>query len=164
MVSKLNESLWLVFHNFFISKTKSNFCMFLQLDTIVFFFFFVKVLHTIILGIPTESENSGLTQPSMNEDFDPNILLDNIDKSTSPNVSPSKNQQQHQHALLLCVKTVLAHLVTHLGHFPMAIGAPRLSSLVVEHDDVPNFSSDELSANIFTAPNILVCFYQLLLF
>lgn len=96
----------------------------------------------------------------MNEDFDPNILLDNLDKSSSPNSSPTKNQQQHQHALVLCAKTVLAHLVTHLGHFPMAIGAARLSSLVVEHDDVPNLTSDELSANIFTAPNILVGYYK----
>lgn len=36
----------------------------------------------------------------------------------------------------------------------MAIGAARLSSLVVEHDDVPNLTSDELSATIFSAPNI----------
>lgn len=36
----------------------------------------------------------------------------------------------------------------------MACGAARLSSLVVEHDDVPNLTSDELSANIFSAPNI----------
>lgn len=94
----------------------------------------------------------------MNEDFDPNILLDNLEKFNSPNTSPAKNQQQHQQALILCAKNVLAHLVTHLGHFPMAIGAARLSSLVVEHDDVPNLTSDELSANIFTAPNILVSF------
>lgn len=36
----------------------------------------------------------------------------------------------------------------------MAIGAARLCSLVVEHDDVPNLTSDELSSTIFTAPNI----------
>lgn len=52
----------------------------------------------------------------------------------------------------------------------MAIGAARLSSLVVEHDDVPNLTTDELSANIFTAPNILVkknvnlCMYITVLF
>lgn len=101
-----------------------------------------------------QENTTGLTQPSMNDDFDPNILVDNLDKS-SPTQSPSKNQQCQQ-AIILCAKAVLAHLVNHLGHFPMAIGAARLSSLVVEHDDVPNLTLDELSADIFTAPNIQV--------
>lgn len=113
-------------------------------------------MHRIILGKTSDTE-SGLTQPSVTDDFDPNILLDNLDKS-SPTTSPSKGQHC-QEAIALCAKTVLAHLVTHLGHFPMAIGAARLSSLVVEHDDVPNLTSDELSANIFTAPNIQVCIF-----
>ncbi|KAI4469242.1 tuberin [Holotrichia oblita] len=110
-----------------------------------------NVLHKLITG-DTANEESGLTQPSLSDDFDPNILLDNFEKP-SPNSSPTKSQQCHQ-AIVLCAKTILAHIVTHLGHFPMAIGAARLSSLVVEHDDVPNLTSDELSASIFTAPNI----------
>ena len=48
------------------------------------------------------------------------------------------------------------HLVNHLGHFPMGIGAARLSSMVVEHDDVSGLSSDELSAEVFSAPNVQV--------
>lgn len=48
------------------------------------------------------------------------------------------------------------HLVNHLGHFPMGIGAARLSSMVVEHDDVPGLATDELSAEVFSAPNIQV--------
>ncbi|KAK9694345.1 Rap/ran-GAP [Popillia japonica] len=133
-----------------------------------------NVLHKLITG-DTANEESGLSQPSLNDDFDPNILLDNFEKpsptSSSPVIlltknpgsfadeiaampsSPTKSQQCHQ-AIVLCAKTILAHIVTHLGHFPMAIGAARLSSLVVEHDDVPNLTSDELSASIFTAPNI----------
>jgi hypothetical protein len=51
---------------------------------------------------------------------------------------------------------VMMHLVNHLGHFPMGIGAARLSSMVVEHDDVPGLSTDELSAEVFSAPNIQV--------
>lgn len=46
------------------------------------------------------------------------------------------------------------HLINHLGHFPMGIGAARLSSLVVELDDVPGIDGDELSSAIFHAPNI----------
>lgn len=115
----------------------------------------MQVLYKLIT-METSTEESGLTQPSLNEDFDPNILLDNFEKST-PNSSPTKSQQCHQ-AIVLCAKNILSHIVTHLGHFPMAIGAARLSSLVVEHDDVPNLTSDELSASIFTAPNIQVSF------
>lgn len=89
----------------------------------------------------------------MSDDFDPNIILDNLQKS--PVSSPSKNVHCQQ-AIVLCAKTVLAHLVTHLGHFPMAIGAARLSSLVVEHDDVPGFSAEELSPDVFKAPNVQV--------
>lgn len=51
---------------------------------------------------------------------------------------------------------VMMHLVNHLGHFPMGIGAARLSSMVVEHDDVPGLATDELSAEVFSAPNIQV--------
>lgn len=46
------------------------------------------------------------------------------------------------------------NLINHLGHFPMGIGASRLSSLVNEHDDVPNLTGDELSAEVFHAPNV----------
>lgn len=109
-----------------------------------------KVLYQLITGNSTA--DSGLTQPNMQEEFDPIILVDNLDKP-SPAVSPSRSQQYHQ-AVTLCAKTILSHLVTHLGHFPLAIGAARLSSLVVEHDDVPNLMSDELSSSIFSAPNI----------
>lgn len=115
-----------------------------------------NVLFKLIKGRAAFEDNlsaGGLTQPSVQDDFDPNILLDNIDRSTNSHHSPSRNPQCQQ-AITLCAKTVLTHLVTHLGHFPMAIGAARLSSLVVEHDDVPDLNSDELSADIFSAPNI----------
>lgn len=110
---------------------------------------FFQVLHKIIIGKASVENPGGLTQPSINDDFDPNILSDDLDKSLT-----SKMSGHCQTALTLCAKTILSHLVTHLGHFPMAIGAARLSSLVVEHDDVPNMNNDDLSTNIFHAPNI----------
>ena len=110
------------------------------------------MLHKIAIG-KLSDDTTGLTPPNVDEDFDPNIL-DNFEKPSPPS-SPLRSQQHHQ-SLTLCAKTVLAHLVKHLGHFPLAIGAAHLSSLVVEHDDVPNLSSDELSATIFTVPNIQV--------
>lgn len=107
------------------------------------------------MGKASQENPGGLSQPSLSDDFDPNIISDDLEKS--PSLSPSKNNQC-QEAITLCAKNVLAHLVTHLGHFPMAIGAARLSSLVVEHDDVPNLSSDDLSTSIFSAPNIQVLY------
>ncbi|CAH0550342.1 unnamed protein product [Brassicogethes aeneus] len=118
-------------------------CLLLQVFT---------VLHKIIMGVASSENPGGLSQPSLSDDFDPNIISDDLgmsDLSSSP-----KSNGQCEQAIVLCAKTVLAHLVTHLGHFPMAIGAARLSSLVVEHDDVPNLSADDLSSSIFTAPNI----------
>lgn len=48
------------------------------------------------------------------------------------------------------------HLLNHIGHFPLAIGAARLCSLVAEQDDVPGLISEHLSAQVFSAPNIQV--------
>ncbi|XP_074027407.1 probable Rho GTPase-activating protein CG5521 isoform X2 [Leptinotarsa decemlineata] len=117
-------------------------CLLLQVFT---------VLHKIILGRASTDNAGSLAQPNLSDDSDHNLLADDFDISAS--FSPSKTNQCQQ-AIVLCAKTVLAHLVTHLGHFPMAIGAARLSSLVAEHDDVPNLTSDELSSSIFSAPNI----------
>ena len=53
---------------------------------------------------------------------------------------------------------MISHLVNHLDHFPMLSGAVRLGSLVSEHDDLPMLAaSDELSSDIFYAPNVQVC-------
>lgn len=93
------------------------------------------------------------SQQNFHDEFDPNIQADDLENT--PFLSPSKTTHSHQ-TIKLCAKTVLAHLVTHLAHFPMAIGAARLSSLVSEHDDVPNICSDDLSSSIFSSPNIQV--------
>ncbi|XP_011301901.1 probable Rho GTPase-activating protein CG5521 isoform X2 [Fopius arisanus] len=83
------------------------------------------------------------------EDFDQDITIDDLGKETN-NSPRSSNAQSVQ----LAAKMVTMHLVNHLGHFPMGIGAARLSSTVVELDDVPGIDGDELSSAIFHAPNI----------
>ena len=50
------------------------------------------------------------------------------------------------------------HLINHVGHFPMGIGAARLSSVVVEHDDLPGTQGDDLSAEIFQSNAVQVRF------
>ena len=51
---------------------------------------------------------------------------------------------------------VLNHLVNHLGHFPMATGPARLNAGIQEHHDITTVKLDELSAEIFNAPNVQV--------
>lgn len=74
--------------------------------------------------------------------------------------SPKKtNQFPEKSNAPLAARAVLMHLVSHLGHFPMAMGAARLSALVQEHDDVPALGA-ELSPKLFTAPNVQVIFFK----
>jgi hypothetical protein len=65
----------------------------------------------------------------------------------------------------LASKTLMSHLVNHLFHFPMGTGgAANLSSMVNEQDDNHHYiasnsnnsqqNTDELSAEIFKAPNV----------
>ncbi|XP_076268274.1 putative Rho GTPase-activating protein CG5521 isoform X2 [Rhynchophorus ferrugineus] len=118
------------------------------------------VLHKIITGGPNKTSSTN-RKSNISDDFDPNISPDNTHNGRSPTLverSPTKESQSKplecQKAVRLCAETVLAHLVNHLGHFPMAIGAARLSSMVAENDDVPKLSSDDLSNSIFSVPNI----------
>jgi hypothetical protein len=73
--------------------------------------------------------------------------------------------QQCVAAIQLCAKTVAMHLVTNLGHFPIGIGASRLSSLVDEQDDLnlkelmkdstnPRESIDLSPSQVLSAPNL----------
>ena len=48
----------------------------------------------------------------------------------------------------------MTHLVNHLGHFPMGLGAARLHTTVQEHHDLPE--ADDLKSDIFGAPNLQV--------
>ncbi|KAL7291923.1 hypothetical protein TKK_0014473 [Trichogramma kaykai] len=114
------------------------------------------VLDNIVQGRfskdPAEASRAA-QQDKQGEDFDPSIALDNLLDSAASKAAwrgGSGNAQSVQ----LAAKMIMMHLVNHLGHFPMGIGAARLSSLVVELDDVPNIEGDELSSSIFNAPNI----------
>ncbi|XP_030754501.1 probable Rho GTPase-activating protein CG5521 [Sitophilus oryzae] len=117
-------------------------------------------LHKIVTGNLAGSNTVAQNKSTVNEDFDPNVSADDFYNSRSALTGRSSNRggqskaQECQKTVTLCAETVLAHLVNHLGHFPMAIGAARLSSLVAENDDVPNISSDDLSSSIFSVPNI----------
>ncbi|XP_054712928.1 LOW QUALITY PROTEIN: ral GTPase-activating protein subunit alpha-1-like [Uloborus diversus] len=134
-----------------------------------------KVLAAAISGkksdIPQDTQSlNELSTP----DVDPNVQVENFQEGTTPTPSvPPRTLQSpekarsadssffkslHHHdnnALIkMAAKSLMYHLVNHLGHFPMGIGAARLTSLVTEHDDVPSLTGDELSSDVFHAPNI----------
>lgn len=94
----------------------------------------LRILHQI--GTGTDSDRIKLFTPD--EDFDMTILVDDIrtTASTEASFQTAETTQNCINAIRLCAKTVLMHLVTNLGHFPMGIGASRLSSNVDEHDDI----------------------------
>ncbi|KMQ98304.1 gtpase-activating rap ran-gap domain-like 1 protein [Lasius niger] len=111
----------------------------------------IQVLNGIVQNkIGKEFMKTTRSNPEDDDDFDPNITLDNLVNMPSSK-SPHKGNIQ---SVQLAAKMVMMHLINHLGHFPMGIGAARLSSLVVELDDVPGIDGDELSSAIFQAPNI----------
>ncbi len=58
----------------------------------------------------------------------------------------------------LAAQTIILHLLTQLGHFPMSNGSSKCGSLVSENDDLPGLNSelDELSTYIFSLPNVQV--------
>ncbi|XP_017891337.1 ral GTPase-activating protein subunit alpha-1 isoform X7 [Ceratina calcarata] len=100
--------------------------------------------------IGKDGSQSAKTHEDEDDDFDPDITLDNLADDACAK-SPRRGNVQ---SVQLAAKMVMMHLINHLGHFPMGIGAARLSSLVVELDDVPGIDGDELSSAIFHAPNI----------
>lgn len=94
----------------------------------------LQILHQI--GTGAQTDRIKLFTPD--EDFDMTIIVDDVKlpMSTEANFQTAETTQNCINAIRLCAKTVAMHLVTNLGHFPMGIGASRLSSIVDEHDDM----------------------------
>ncbi|XP_050320165.1 probable Rho GTPase-activating protein CG5521 isoform X2 [Bactrocera neohumeralis] len=95
----------------------------------------LRVLMQIASGAPRH-ERVKLTA---DDDFDTHISSDDLQtdgKLPEANYQTSETIQACISAIKMCAKAIAMHLVTHLGHFPMGIGASRLSSMVEEQDDV----------------------------
>ncbi|XP_055546648.1 probable Rho GTPase-activating protein CG5521 isoform X2 [Wyeomyia smithii] len=95
-----------------------------------------KVLHKIAMGIQNGERIKLFTT---DEDFDMSITVDDVREQNSSmelTYQTSETIANCQSAIRLCAKTVAMHLITNLGHFPMGIGATRLSSMVDEQDDL----------------------------
>lgn len=68
-------------------------------------------------------------------------------------VTEVKTQMQ-QGLISIAARTVITHLVNHLGHYPMSGGPAMLTSQVCENHDNHYSESTELSPELFDSPNI----------
>ncbi|XP_058130699.1 probable Rho GTPase-activating protein CG5521 isoform X3 [Anopheles coustani] len=97
-----------------------------------------RILHKIATGLQNGERIKLFTT---DEDFDMTIAVDDVRESgaggdSATGYSTMESITNCQSAIRLCAKTVAMHLITNIGHFPMGIGATRLSSLVDEQDDL----------------------------
>lgn len=120
-----------------------------------------KVLHRISTGRYGDKSK----MHTIDEDFEMNITVDDVKEHSlsEANYQTQETIQQCQFAIQLCAKTVAMHLVTNISHFPLGIGATRLSSMVDEHDDFSSnlresilreSSMEVYSSQVLTASNI----------
>lgn len=119
-----------------------------------------KVLHRIA----TKNYGDRIRMYTIDDDFDMTISVDDVREQSSGEASYQTQEtiQQCQASIQLCAKTVAMHLVTNFSHFPLGIGATRLSSMVDEHDDTytgqkeySRESSVEMYASqVIPAPNL----------
>uniref|UniRef100_A0A0A9X1L4 Ral GTPase-activating protein subunit alpha-1 n=3 Tax=Lygus hesperus TaxID=30085 RepID=A0A0A9X1L4_LYGHE len=124
-----------------------------------------KVLEDLSEGGKGRGVQVGSFHPDLVQEFNPNILLDDLKQQDLPQArrlqfptSPASPTHiiSPAHSIQLAAKLVITHLVNNLGHFPLTNGGANLGSLVVEQDDVNGLAADQLSSQLFSAPNIQV--------
>lgn len=127
-----------------------------------------KVLHGCVYGAQSFSNPSyfpihlsDLSSP----DYDPFLLLENL-KEPEPLHSPDSERSSklqpvtevrsriQQGLVSVAARTVISHLVNHLGHYPMSGGPATLTSQVCENQDNPYSESADLTPELFDAPNL----------
>ncbi|XP_064421029.1 ral GTPase-activating protein subunit alpha-1 isoform X2 [Latimeria chalumnae] len=98
-------------------------------------------------------------------DYDPFLHLENL-KEPEPLHSPDSERssklkpvtevktRMQQGLISIAARTVITHLVNHLGHYPMSGGPAMLTSLMCENHDNPYSENTELSPELFESPNL----------
>lgn len=116
-----------------------------------------KVLHIITSG----KKSNHIKSPNIEiVDFESHVREDlgrsgSVDSSTwGDSLKRSSFPASCTSTIKLAARSITSHIMNHLWHFPLGVGAQRLSSLVVEGDDVPGLSGDELSSEVFLSPHI----------
>uniref|UniRef100_A0A8C6MY11 Ral GTPase activating protein, alpha subunit 1 n=1 Tax=Mus spicilegus TaxID=10103 RepID=A0A8C6MY11_MUSSI len=127
-----------------------------------------KVLHGCVYGAQSFS-NPKYFPISLSDlasvDYDPFMHLESL-KEPEPLHSPDSERssklqpvtevktQMQQGLISIAARTVITHLVNHLGHYPMSGGPAMLTSQVCENHDNHYSESTELSPELFESPNI----------
>uniref|UniRef100_A0AAQ4S7F1 Ral GTPase activating protein catalytic subunit alpha 1 n=1 Tax=Gasterosteus aculeatus aculeatus TaxID=481459 RepID=A0AAQ4S7F1_GASAC len=127
-----------------------------------------KVLHGCVYG--AQSFNSPKYYPLQlsdlqSPDYDPFLLLESL-REPEPLHSPESERSSklqpvtevrnriQQGLVSIAARTVITHLVNHLGHYPMSGGPATLSSQVCENQDNPFCESADLGPELFHSPNL----------
>ncbi|XP_076605059.1 ral GTPase-activating protein subunit alpha-1 isoform X4 [Chaetodon auriga] len=127
-----------------------------------------KVLHGCVYG--AQSFNSPKYYPLqlsdlLSPDYDPFLPLESLrepeplhspDSERSSKIQPvTEVRSRIQQGLVsIAARTVITHLVNHLGHYPMSGGPATLSSQVCENQDNPFCESADLGPELFHSPNL----------
>ncbi|XP_036006702.1 ral GTPase-activating protein subunit alpha-1 isoform X4 [Fundulus heteroclitus] len=127
-----------------------------------------KVLHGCVYGAQSFSspkyfplQLSDLSSP----DYDPFLPLESL-REPEPLHSPDSERSSklqpvtevrsriQQGLVSIAARTVITHLVNHLGHYPMSGGPATLSSQVCENQDNPFYENADLGPELFSSPNL----------
>ncbi|EDV92808.1 probable Rho GTPase-activating protein CG5521 isoform X2 [Drosophila grimshawi] len=93
----------------------------------------------VLLQVASGAPRHERVKLTADDDFDMHIASDDLQgdgRLPEASYQTLETIQGCISAVRLCARAVAMHLVTHLGHFPMGIGASRLSSMVEEQDDI----------------------------
>ncbi|XP_037096839.1 ral GTPase-activating protein subunit alpha-1 isoform X8 [Syngnathus acus] len=127
-----------------------------------------KVLHGCVYG--AQSFSSPKYYPLQlsdlsSSDYDPFMPLESL-REPEPLHSPESERSSklqpvtevrsriQQGLVSIAARTVITHLVNHLGHYPMSGGPATLSSQVCENQDNPYCESADLGPELFHSPNL----------
>ncbi|XP_028379491.2 ral GTPase-activating protein subunit alpha-2 isoform X3 [Phyllostomus discolor] len=127
-----------------------------------------RVLHCCVCGSSTYTQQSHYTltlADLSSSDYDPFLPLANVKNSEPVQYHSSaemgnlftveeERKRRSLELIPLTAKMVMAHLVNHLGHFPLHGGPAVLHSLVSENHDNTPVEASELSSEVFRSPNL----------
>ncbi|XP_057358659.1 ral GTPase-activating protein subunit alpha-2 isoform X1 [Manis pentadactyla] len=127
-----------------------------------------RVLHCCVCGSSTHTQQSHYTltlADLSSPDYDPFLPLANVKNSEPVQYHSSaemgnlltveeERKRRSLELIPLTARMVMAHLVNHLGHFPLCGGPAVLHSLVSENHDNAHAEAAELSSEVFRSPNL----------
>ncbi|XP_048667814.1 ral GTPase-activating protein subunit alpha-2 [Marmota marmota marmota] len=127
-----------------------------------------RVLHCCVCGSSTYTQQSHYTltlADLSSTDYDPFLPLANVKSSEAVQYHSSaelgnlltveeEKRRRSVELIPLTARMVMAHLVNHLGHYPLSGGPAVLHSLVSENHDNAHVEGTELSSEVFRSPNL----------